>query len=355
MTLIFEQCNRTPRLPHGLRGLLGRGVDGERECLGDRPSREEFHRTGRSEQLAGAQRLRIIGASFEFGLDDIEIQGLKIFAPRSLEPAHLRLAPQQRNLASFKPEPPSLPYAGLLTFGPPSTGRTAAGTVAPRDALDARAGTGIGPQEVMKRHRAGILEQEVSGDNRLSLRYGRDMHWLTSLFLSIALFCPSASAYFRLNAQVTTPVRSSSAPKAPVHGELQQLRIDILKAVNAERAKKKLPTLTVDARLESAAQAHAEDMAKRKFFNHVSPEGGTPEMRIRATGYFEPPCAGCSVSFTLAENIAKGPKTAATAMKAWMGSPVHRNNILKADIRHMGLGYSGGVWVQVFGRVAVQH
>ena len=179
------------------------------------------------------------------------------------------------------------------------------------------------------------------------------MSALTSILLSIALVASPtpACAYFRLNAQVSPPGTST---KAVVSNELQKLRDEILRSVNAERKKKKLPALTRDIRLEKAAQAHAEDMTKRKYFDHVTPEGGTPEQRIRSTGFFDPPCKGCSVGFTFGENIAKGQKTPAAAMKSWMGSPVHRGNILKKDVQHLGVGYAGGIWIQVLGGIRVK-
>jgi len=40
-----------------------------------------------------------------------------------------------------------------------------------------------------------------------------------------------------------------------------------------------VPNLAPNKQLQDAALAHAQDMAKRNYFDHLSPEGGTPEER----------------------------------------------------------------------------
>ncbi len=126
----------------------------------------------------------------------------------------------------------------------------------------------------------------------------------------------------------------------------------MLELLNQERKKKKLPLLKQNAILDLSAQGHAEDMAKRKFFEHKNPDGRTPEDRIRAAGYFTPPCL-CSYRFAYGENIAKGQKTVAEVMRAWMNSKVHRANILRPDFLELGVGFVNGLWVQNFGGVHV--
>ncbi len=104
--------------------------------------------------------------------------------------------------------------------------------------------------------------------------------------------------------------------------------------------------------LNLSAQRHAQDMLKRKYFSHETPEKKKPEDRIRAVGYFTPPC-NCSVRFSYGENIAKGQKSPRDVMNSWMNSTVHRTNILKRDFKELGVGYAGDVWVQNFGSVNI--
>lgn len=120
---------------------------------------------------------------------------------------------------------------------------------------------------------------------------------------------------------------------------------EVVVATNAERANHGLRPLTVDARLTRAAQAHSDDMVRRAFFAHESPDGSQVWDRARAAGY--------SYS-TIAENIAAGQRTAADVVHGWMHSPGHRANILKPELTQIGVGRALGsefgiYWTQVFG------
>jgi uncharacterized protein YkwD len=130
--------------------------------------------------------------------------------------------------------------------------------------------------------------------------------------------------------------------------DLRRVQAEMLAAVNAERRKAGAPLLRPSARLDQAAQRHAEDMLARRYFAHESPEGKTVRERARAAGYEWQ---------AIGENIAEGQLSVAEVMDTWMHSPGHRRNILDRDFRELGagltLGKSGGewqaVWVQTFG------
>jgi uncharacterized protein YkwD len=51
------------------------------------------------------------------------------------------------------------------------------------------------------------------------------------------------------------------------------------------RAASGLRAVRSNSRLAAAAGACANDMVARGYFDHVSPDGSTPRMRVRATGY----------------------------------------------------------------------
>ncbi|MGI5127212.1 CAP domain-containing protein [Pseudonocardia sp. CA-107938] len=117
----------------------------------------------------------------------------------------------------------------------------------------------------------------------------------------------------------------------------------VVTATNAERARHRLPPLTVDARLAAAARRHSADMVARGFFAHTDPDGLGVDARVRAAGY----------SYrVVAENIAAGQPDAATVVDAWMHSPGHRANILRPEVTQIGVGIAtGGIgihWTQVF-------
>ena len=120
--------------------------------------------------------------------------------------------------------------------------------------------------------------------------------------------------------------------------DLEQLRQESLQLVNDARSKQDLSSLQFEAELNEAAQAHAEDMLKRQFYDHVSPEGDTVMDRYIA--------AGGSQYRLVAENIARcrGCRVPAdeTAVRdlhqGWMNSPEHRENILAEGLSGYGFG-----------------
>jgi uncharacterized protein YkwD len=135
--------------------------------------------------------------------------------------------------------------------------------------------------------------------------------------------------------------------------------------VNAERAKEGLAPMSYNIFLEKSAQAHADDMRARAFFEHDTPDGVSAEDRIDRDGYLEPfhSCL-CSKSYTVGENIAKGQATAAEVVETWMNSPQHRANIMSPDFNEIGIGltavdpndtgFKGFFWVQNFGSINLQ-
>ncbi|MEU6500132.1 sigma-70 family RNA polymerase sigma factor [Streptomyces californicus] len=129
------------------------------------------------------------------------------------------------------------------------------------------------------------------------------------------------------------------APPAP-SGMAEQ----VTALVNAERAKEGCGPVSVNGLLNTAAQRHSADMAANDYFDHTSQDGREPDDRITAAGY---------QWTTYGENIAKGQRTPAEVMQAWMDSPGHRANILNCSFKEIGMGKQesgdGPVWTQVFG------
>lgn len=65
---------------------------------------------------------------------------------------------------------------------------------------------------------------------------------------------------------------------------MPELRVFALQLVNRDRTINNLPPLVEDPLLSKAAQFHAQDMLKRHYFEHVTPEGKTPRDRFVAIG-----------------------------------------------------------------------
>jgi len=110
--------------------------------------------------------------------------------------------------------------------------------------------------------------------------------------------------------------------------------------LNGERADRGLPALTLNARLTRAADLYAADLVSGSYFSHTGRDGSDLMQRIRRTGYL--PSGG---GWSIGENLAWGTGALATPgaiMRAWMNSPGHRDNILNARYREIGIGVAGG-------------
>ncbi len=189
---------------------------------------------------------------------------------------------------------------------------------------------------------------------------------MTVITLTVALLLQAQTTPYlvipktrpELRSSVSSTMSKSSAAvvkksSSSSNASLMNIRQGVLDLANKERKKRGLGVLKMNPLLERAAQEHADAMTKKNFFSHVGPNGSQPEARIRAVGYFTPPCQKCAVQYAYGENIAKGQKTPKDVMTAWMKSPVHKANILKRDFKELGIGYAGGYWVQNFGGITV--
>lgn len=116
----------------------------------------------------------------------------------------------------------------------------------------------------------------------------------------------------------------------------------ILQLVNQERAKAGLTPLTLNAKLNNAAQGYSDQMARTGVYAHVGADGSSPGDRIRRAGY--------SPS-TWAENIHHRQGSPEVIMADWMKSPGHRANILNPNLKEIGIGVdaTGSYWTQNFG------
>ena len=127
-------------------------------------------------------------------------------------------------------------------------------------------------------------------------------------------------------------------PHAARADDLDPIREQALALLNQSRKAHDLPPLILEAKLNKAAQGHANDMLKRKYFAHASPEGKTVGDRYRQ--------AGGGKWLVTAENIANFtntlPPITGNVLKhlqeSWMNSPGHRKNILLRGVTELGFG-----------------
>ncbi|MFD0884541.1 CAP domain-containing protein, partial [Streptosporangium algeriense] len=105
---------------------------------------------------------------------------------------------------------------------------------------------------------------------------------------------------------------------------------EVLRLTNAERRAGGCPALRDDPRLRSAAQRHTADMAAGNYLDHTAKDGRTMTDRIKESGF--------SPLSAWAENLARGQRTPAEVVKAWMASAGHRRNIMNCAYTHVGIG-----------------
>ena len=112
---------------------------------------------------------------------------------------------------------------------------------------------------------------------------------------------------------------------------------EVVRQVNAERARAGLRALRVSAELSRAARVRAVEITRK--FSHTRPDGSAWRT-VSSAAY--------------GENIAVGQRTADKVMAAWLTSSGHRANLLRASYGSIGVCavISGGVtyWVQLFGK-----
>lgn len=135
-----------------------------------------------------------------------------------------------------------------------------------------------------------------------------------------------------LRARTAVTRRSRSGRSAAI---LSAYEADILRRVNAIRASRGRRPLRVSRQLSAAAAFHTSQMGRRGFFEHESANGAEFWQRIER---FYPTLP--RRSWSVGENIVWGAPdlTAAGAVREWLSSPPHRDNLLSRQWREIGLG-----------------
>lgn len=129
-----------------------------------------------------------------------------------------------------------------------------------------------------------------------------------------------------------------------VTGEFAAFQKEVVRLVNVERQKQGLGKLSLNAKLSNVATLKSQDMINKNYFNHTSPTYGSPFDMMKQF----------NISYkTAGENIAKGQKTPAEVVKAWMNSQGHRENILNKNYTEIGIGVAKDAngtlyWTQMF-------
>ena len=174
---------------------------------------------------------------------------------------------------------------------------------------------------------------------------------LSKAFAAIGLFLLS----------VNLLCESSLAQKKPIYSERKQTSFatdrsgnfetdehEIFRLVNRERRKYHLGELEWDDNLAELARRYSEKMWRENFFSHFDPQGANVAERAQKAKIKNWSKIGENLFSVQGMN-----RFDAFAVKAWMESPTHRDNILDEEWTTSGIGISeadnGDIYItQVF-------
>lgn len=121
----------------------------------------------------------------------------------------------------------------------------------------------------------------------------------------------------------------------------------IIAASNMERSKSSLKPLAESAQLDASAQAKANDMLARQYFEHESPDGRSVDDLAADQKY---------AYLKIGENLALGLfENDAALVSEWMASPGHRANIMDGGYAEIGIGIAHGIYQGRSAYLVVQH
>lgn len=137
---------------------------------------------------------------------------------------------------------------------------------------------------------------------------------------------PATAAASVLASIEALPAAGVAPPQLSIMGQA------LSQSVNETRASFGLRGTTGDPMLHAVAQARADDMARRRYFSHYTPEGTTVfdlmnqwDVRRRAAG-------------EILAQATQGTHDVGEVMRAFMDSPPHRTVILRPYYSHLGVG-----------------
>jgi len=107
----------------------------------------------------------------------------------------------------------------------------------------------------------------------------------------------------------------------------------LIEMTNQERQSLGLNSLKVNQKLETAAYLKAQDMMKKDYFAHQSPEGLQPWYWLEVANYNYQQAG---------ENLAIGFLDSEEVIKAWNESPSHKANLINPNYQEIGIAVLRG-------------
>lgn len=165
---------------------------------------------------------------------------------------------------------------------------------------------------------------------------------LTILFFVIFILMESISLATFQSARIEEKQKKENIQEMIVQTvNLSQEEQETLDFVNQYRKQNGLKALKPLARLQQTAKLKATDLVENEYFSHNSKQLGTPFEMLKAN----------QVSYDIAgENLA-GNMTPKKAVKSWIQSQTHRENILEEKFNYTGVCV---IESPVYGKIFVQ-
>src|SRR5262245_10047290 len=154
---------------------------------------------------------------------------------------------------------------------------------------------------------------------------------LVALASSISVASSHAATSSSVSGQVELRLKSVNAQQSATAA----LESAVVSRINLIRRGRGLRPLRSNRRLSAAAHFHSRDMASKGYFEHDSANGTAFWRRIER--FY--PSQGFN-SWTVGENLLWASDTygASFAVREWMNSPPHRQNLLSREWREVGIG-----------------
>jgi uncharacterized protein YkwD len=172
----------------------------------------------------------------------------------------------------------------------------------------------------------------------------RDSRLLPLFFAFLATACANAPP-----PPAPPPAISAPAPSPPPRRSLEQqvqavkLKLFILVEEQRHRLNAEARPLALDPQLAAAAQAHSDDMAMKKSFDVMNPNGNPALNALLA----DPKFRGFVGENSAAQYFTPGVELDADALAKgfldiWLNSPNHKNNLVFGRFDRTGIGVAVG-------------
>lgn len=136
----------------------------------------------------------------------------------------------------------------------------------------------------------------------------------------------------------TAETTDAPPPPEEVAPAIDPLALEMLNRINEKRLAGGRPALTWNGQLAAAAQAHADDCARRNRGSHIGSDGARLAARLQRAGYA---ATWSGENWANAQNVER-------AMAIWWNEPPgadpHVQNIMAGRATEIGIGVARGAW-----------